>query len=283
MSTVMLKLIASFAASVTKGWPSFLIAHTTSGPTTQPTAGSTKKASAEKCAIMPQVRSSSVRFSGVFTRASWRRARIPRNCPDVATAQARDDRSPAPRAMARTRGAEGIAPSPQLVGPAHRAADRYAARLDGLRRYLAIPRRLPAGRVDLRGARLARIRRHRMAERKLLVPRLLRRSRSAPRCAHALGAGARDCAQHGRQRRNDVRWLASAALRVARESRRHRPAPQLAGGCARAAHRVAGSGEESHARAALRLAQRARAISRLAQPPHADRARGVPRPGVDAA
>ena len=40
------------------------MAHTMSGPSTQPTTGSTKSASAEKCAIIPQVRSFSDKASG---------------------------------------------------------------------------------------------------------------------------------------------------------------------------------------------------------------------------
>src|SRR5436305_9930723 len=60
ITTEMLKLSASFAWLATNAVRSRLTSHTTSGPSTMPMGGTMKKEKADRCAIIPQVRSSCV-------------------------------------------------------------------------------------------------------------------------------------------------------------------------------------------------------------------------------
>src|SRR4051794_30958404 len=63
-NTVMLKFSASLAASATNADCSRFASHTMSGPMTPPIGGMMKAPSAEKCAIIAQVRSSAVVLGG---------------------------------------------------------------------------------------------------------------------------------------------------------------------------------------------------------------------------
>ena len=73
----------------------------------------------------------------------------------------------------------------------------------------------------------------------------------------------------------DVRRRAAGALRVARQSRRHWPAPRLARRGPRAHRRVAGPAEEPAARAPLPVPPLTGGISGSTQSAHAPGARGV--------